>query len=40
MFNILNLDPFEFEKFCLDFMEKKLNIKFKRFGPGKMMELI
>lgn len=35
MFNILNLDPFEFEKFCLDFMEKKLNIKFKRFGPGK-----
>jgi len=35
MFNILNLDSFEFEKFCLDFMEKKLNIKFKRFGPGK-----
>lgn len=27
MFNILNLDPLEFEK--------KLNLKFKRFGPGK-----
>lgn len=35
MFNILNLDPLEFEKFCMDFMEKKLNTKFKRFGPGK-----
>ena len=35
MFNILNLDPLEFEKFCMDFMEKKLNLKFKRFGPGK-----
>lgn len=35
MFNLLNLDPLEFEKFCLDFMEKKLNIEFKRFGPGK-----
>ena len=35
MFNILNLDPIEFEKFCLDFMEKRLNLKFKRFGPGK-----
>lgn len=35
MFNILNLDPLEFEKFCMDFMGKKLNLKFKRFGPGK-----
>lgn len=35
MFNLMNLDPLEFEKFCMDFMEKKLNIKFKRFGPGK-----
>lgn len=35
MFNILNLDPLEFEKFCMDFIEKKLNLKFKRFGPGK-----
>lgn len=35
MFNVLNLDPLEFEKFCMDFMEKKLNTKFKRFGPGK-----
>lgn len=35
MFNILNLDPLEFEKVCMDFMEKKLNTKFKRFGPGK-----
>lgn len=35
MFNILNLDPLEFEKFCMDFMEKKLNTKFKRFGLGK-----
>lgn len=35
MFNILNLDPLEFEKFCMDFMEKKLNTKFKRFVPGK-----
>ncbi len=35
MFNLMNLDPLEFEKFCMDFMDKKLNIKFKRFGPGK-----
>lgn len=35
MFNVLNLDPLEFEKFCMDFMEKRLNLEFKRFGPGK-----
>lgn len=35
MFNLMNLDPLEFEKFCMDFMEKKLNTRFKRFGPGK-----
>lgn len=35
MYNLLNLDALEFEKFSRDFIEKKLNKKFKRFGVGK-----
>lgn len=34
MYNILNLDYIEFEKFSKDLLERKINIKFTRFGPG------
>ena len=35
MYNINNLDSVEFEKFCLDYMEKVTGKRMKRFGLGK-----
>lgn len=34
-YDFLNLDSFEFEKFCSDFLRKKLNMEFKTFSIGK-----